>query len=285
MRYGMRGLGVLTVVCLVAVWLWSVGAARQDSAERAAAAPGGAAATPRMPNGRPDFNGRWGGGGGGGRKPVIDANGNINMFGNYRKGNPTNGERDSGLEQRFGPNFPLYKPEYWDKVDHLDNHGNVEDSAFHCMPSGVPRIGPPMKIMQNDREIVFMYQQRNTWRVIPIDGRPHDPVNSKDQTFLGDSIGRWEGDTLVVDVVGFNDTSWIGWPGYFHTSDMRVEERLRREGNTLHYQATVYDPEVLVQPWAMDPRRLNLNTSNAAYIEDPPCIETDGANLATRERG
>jgi hypothetical protein len=110
MRYGMRGLGVLTVVCLVAVWLWSVGAARQESAERAAAAPGGAAATPRMPNGRPDFNGRWGGGGGGGRKPVIDANGNINMFGNYRKGNPTNGERDSGLEQRFGPNFPLYKP-------------------------------------------------------------------------------------------------------------------------------------------------------------------------------
>jgi hypothetical protein len=131
-----------------------------------------------------------------------------------------------------------------------------------------------------------MYQARNTWRVIPVDGRPHDPVNSRDQTFMGDSIGRWDGDTLVVDVVGFNETSWIGWPGYFHSGDMRVEERLRRDGNVLIYQATVHDPEVLQEPWVMPERRLNLNTSpRITYIEDPPCLETDSANLTTRERG
>jgi len=246
---------------------------------------GAAAKTPRMPDGHPDLNGRWGGGGGGGRRAVADEQGNLRIGGNYRKGNPTNGERDSGLEQRFGPNFPLYKPEHWERVDYLDNHGNVEDSNFHCMPAGVPRMGAPIKIMQNATEVVFMYQARNTWRVIPVDGRPHDPVNSQDQTFLGDSIGKWDGDMLVVDVVGFNETSWLGWPGYFHSSDMRVEERLRREGNTLLYQATVYDPEVLQEPWVMPQRRLNLNTAPTTFIEDPPCIETDSANLATRERG
>ena len=275
--YGIAAAAVLGIVVLAGI------VAMQVREQRPAAASN---ETPRTADGKPDLGGRWGGGGGGGRRPKVDDDGVLRIGGNYRKGNPTNGERDSGLEQRVGPNFPLYKPEHWERVDNLDNHGNVEDSAFHCMPAGVPRIGPPMKIMQTPTELVFMYQARNTWRVIPVDGRPHDPVNSKDQTFLGDSIGRWDGDTLVVDVVGFNETSWIGWPGYFHSSDMRVEERLRRDGNTLVYQATVYDPEVLQEPWKMPERRLNLNTSpRITYIEDPPCIETDSANLTTRERG
>jgi hypothetical protein len=276
-RYGIAAGAVLGIIALAGV------VAMQLREQPPAAASN---ETPRTADGKPDLSGRWGGGGGGGRRPVLDEDGVLRIGGNYRKGNPTNGERDSGLEQRFGPNFPLYKPEHWERVDYLDNHGNVEDSAFHCMPAGVPRIGPPIKIMQTPTELVFMYQARNTWRVIPVDGRPHDPVNSNDQTFLGDSIGRWEGDTLVVDVVGFNETSWIGWPGYFHSGDMRVEERLRREGNTLIYQVTVHDPEVLQEPWVMPERRLNLNTSpRITYIEDPPCIETDSANLTTRERG
>ena len=276
-RYGLAAAAIVGVVWVVGTLL------PQFRTQQPAAAAG---ETPRIADGHPDLSGRWGGGGGGGRRAVADENGNLNIGGNYRKGNPTNGERDSGLDQRFGPDFPHYKPEHWEKVDYLDNHGNVEDSNFHCMPAGVPRMGPPMKIVQTPTELVFMYQTRNTWRVIPVDGRPHDPVNSKDQTFLGDSIGRWDGDTLVVDVVGFNETTWIGWPGYFHSGDMRVEERLRREGDTLIYQATVHDPEVLEEPWVMPERRLNLNTNpRITYIEDPPCIETDSANLTTRERG
>ena len=191
------------------------------------------------------------------------------MVGGYRKNNPTNGERDSGLMQRRSNNQPLYKPEFWEKVQYLDENGNKEDSNFHCMPAGVPRMGPPNKIVQTPTEVIFMYNAKNAYRIIPTDGRPHDKVNSEDQTFLGDSIGAWEGDTLVVDVVGFNDTSWLGWPGYFHTNRMRVIERLRRDGNTLHYQATVEDPDVLMEPWVMNPRTLQLDTTAAAADRGP----------------
>jgi len=282
MMRGYKGHAAAAAAVIAVVGLAGVVAMQVREQPRAAARN----ETPQTADGKPDLSGRWGGGGGGGRRPVVGEDGVLRIGGNYRKGNPTNGERDSGLEQRVGPSYPLYKPEHWERVDYLDNHGNVEDSAFHCMPAGVPRIGPPIKIMQTPTEVVFMYQARNTWRVIPVDGRPHDPVNSRDQTFMGDSIGRWEGDTLVVDVVGFNETSWIGWPGYFHSGDMRVEERLRRDGNVLIYQATVHDPEVLQEPWVMPERRLNLNTSpRITYIEDPPCLETDSANLTTRERG
>jgi hypothetical protein len=66
---------------------------------------------------------------------------------------------------------------------------------------------------------------------------------------------------------------------------MHVIERLRREGNTLHYQVTVEDPDVLTQPWVMDERIMRLNTAPMVQIEDPPCVESDAANLYTKERG
>jgi hypothetical protein len=249
--------------------------------------------TPRTADGHPDLSGMWGGGGGGGGdKP--DEKGSLTVLFKQRPCSPqqrdlgncapgVNFERDSGVEQRMDP-IPMYKPEFWDKVDYLDVNGNVEDTNFHCFPAGVPRMGPPTKIMATPTEVVFLYNQKNTWRLIPIN-RPHDPINSKDQTYLGDSVGKWEGDTLVVDVTGFNDETWLEWPGYFHTNKMRVVEKLRREGNILHYQATVYDPDVLVEPWVMDERIMRLNTQPMIQIEDPPCVESDGANLYTKERG
>lgn len=267
-------------------------ATQTAAAEAPAGGRGGAgnaaanAPTPRMADGHPDLNGFWGGGGGGrGGESPFDAQGNLRLAGNYRKNNPINGERDSGIGQRFGPNFPLYKAQYWDKVDYLDINGNQTDSNFHCMPAGVPRMGPPIRILQTAKDVVFLYREKNSYRIIPTDGRPHDPINSNDQTFLGDSIGRWEGDTLVVDVVGFNEESWLGWPGYFHTNKLRVTERLTRTGNTLRYQATADDPDVLMKPYVMDVRMLNLNTNPFTQIEDPPCIESDSVNLTTKERG
>ena len=169
-------------------------------------------------------------------------------------------------------------------MDYLDINGNVEDTNFHCFPAGVPRMGPPTKIMATPAEVVFLYNQKNTWRLVPMN-RPHDPINSKDQTYLGDSVGKWDGDTLVVDVTGFNDETWLEWPGYFHTNKRHVIERLRREGNLLHYQVTVEDPDVLIKPWVMDERVMRLNTAPMVQIEDPPCVESDAANLYTKERG
>ncbi len=269
-----------------------------------------ASSTPRTANDRPDLNGRWGSSGGGGSVMAIEPDGteyNFDTFAdyqaavsegsvslsasiigrrpNYRHGNNVYGERDDGMTRRYFANPPLYKGEFWNHIEYLDINGNMEDMTFICMPAGVPRMGPPIRILQSESDVVFLYQQRNTWRVIPTDGRDHDPLNSQDQTFMGDSVGRWEGDTLIVDVVGFNDLTWLGWPGWYHTNEMRVEERFTRIDDTLLYEVTVYDPEVLSEPWEMDPRVLNLNPSTATYLEDPPCLDFDSAHMVTRERG
>lgn len=263
-----------------------------------ASAAGGAPAkdkpaTPRTPDGKPDLSGIWGGReGGDGPKP--DEKGNLTVLTKQRPCAPTqpncayaeNFERDNGVQSRMDPNVPVYKPEFWAKVQDLDENGNVHDPEFHCYPQGVPRIGPPNKIVQTATEVVFLYTSHNTFRVIPIDGRPHDPVYSQDVNWNGDAIGSWDGDTLVVDVVGFNDESWLGWPGWFHSNNMHVVERLRRDGDTLSYQVRVEDPDVLQQPWDMNPRTIKLNPNPKAFlIEEPPCIERDFNHMTSRERG
>jgi hypothetical protein len=251
--------------------------------------------TPRMADGHPDLSGMWGGGGGGGGdKP--DEKGNLTVLfkqrpcSNQQKdlGNceqAVNFERDSGVEQRMDP-IPMYKPEFWERVQYLDREGIKEDPTFHCKPAGVPRMGPPAKIVQTPTELIFLYAQGNTFRVIPIDGRPHDPIKSQDTTWYGDAVGRWDGDTMVIDIIGFNDESWLGWPGWFHSNNMHVIEKYTRNGNTLTWQATVEDPDVLTQPFAMRPRTVQLNPNpKATFIEDLPCEERDSQHIVTHERG
>ena len=81
--------------------------------------------------------------------------------------------------RRADPNKPLYKPEFWEKVQKLDQNGNAEDPSFGCMPGGVPRMGPPAKIVQTPKELIFLYVSPaaggwgDTYRVIPTDNRPH----------------------------------------------------------------------------------------------------------------
>ena len=84
-------------------------------------------------------------------------------------------------------------------------------------------------------------------------------MRAQDISYFGDPVGHWEGDTLVVESVGFNDETWFANGGFFHSYDMNVTERLRREGNIIHYQATVEDPTVLLQPWVMSARELELD--------------------------
>jgi hypothetical protein len=253
--------------------------------------------TPRTADGHPDLSGMWGGGGGGGGAVKPDEKGNLVQLtrgrpcskqqfdaGNCAPG--INFERDSGVTQRMGPEIPMYKPEFWDRVQYLDREGIKEDPTFHCKPAGVPRMGPPAKIVQTGTELIFLYQQGNTFRVIPIDGRPHDPIKSQDTTWYGDAVGKWEGDTMVIDIVGFNDESWLGWPGWLHSNNMHVIERYTRNGNTLTWQATVEDPDVLLAPFVTEARTLRLNPNpKATLIEDLPCEERDSQHIVTHERG
>ena len=287
MRHCLRTNAIVVVAVGAALWVVPAHPVAQG---RGAGTPP-AAATPRTADGKVDLSGMWVGAGGAGVVP--DAQGNITVLTRGRPCHPgqeckpgVNFERDAGVRQRLDSNVPIYKPDAWERVQYLDVHGNFEDPEFKCHPPGIPRIGAPSKIVQTPTEVILLYQSHNTFRVIPVDGRAHDPIRSQDLTWYGDSVGAWDGDTLVIDTVGFTDETWLAWPGYFHTNKMRVVERLRREGNTMTWQATVHDPDVLAQPWTMTPVRRNLNPNPKAVLqEDLPCEERDSEFIDKRERG
>jgi hypothetical protein len=189
-----------------------------------------------------------------------------------------NQSNDSTFTARMNANRPLYKPQHWDRVQYLDAHTNWEDPVMICQPLGVPRVGPPRKILQTPTEVVFFYG--SDFRVIATDGRPHDPIKSQDLYFNGHAVGKWEGDTLVIDSVAFNDLTWLDRGGYFHSNNMRVLERFRRDGNTLHYQAEIIDPDVLLERWLMDPVVMRVNPNPRATVDEPlPCEERDRENM------
>ena len=93
---------------------------------------------------------------------------------------------------------------------------------------------------------------------------------------MGDSVGHWEGDTLVIESVGFTDASWLHKNGYIHGFNMKVTERLSRRGNLLTWEATVEDPDYLPEPWSVTPVTRFLNSSpTAQLVESLPCLEID----------
>jgi len=172
---------------------------------------------------------------------------------------------------------PSYKPELQAKVKALDAQQSKTDPVFYCGKPGVPRVGPPRRIVQLPNEIIFFYEDMSgdPYRIIPTDGRPHRA--DANPSHYGDSVGRWEGSTLVIDVRNFVEDTWFGEKGYFHTDAMRVTERLWRDGANLVWQATVEDPNVLAQPWTMAPRIVRPSTQ--PLEESPPCREQDGPLL------
>lgn len=225
--------------------------------------------TPRTPDGRPDLSGMWY------RRvagPVTQRVGNsiVRVTGN------------ATVPDRYNPGRPKYKPEFLARVKELtDDQINV-NPAFQCGPPGIIRVGPPQRIVQTPREVVILYDDLNGsfFRVIPTDGRKHR--SGIEPSSLGDSVGRWEGDTLVIDVRNISDTTWLGDNGLFHTENTKVTERLTRKGDSLTWEAVVEDPEVFVEPWRVAPRTLTL-VPNAEIEEAAFCEDRGVADRATRD--
>src|SRR5215813_10208751 len=176
---------------------------------------------------------------------------------------------------------PTYKPEHLAKVKDLADHESRTDPVFYCGKPGVPRIGPPRKIVQLQKETIFFYEDisGDPYRVIPTDGRPHRA--NANPSHYGDSVGKWEGNVFVVEVRNFVEDTWIGEDGYLHSPDMRVIERLWKDGETLVWQATVEDPAVLTTPWVMPPRVIKPSTE--PLEESFKCVETDGSKLLNND--
>jgi hypothetical protein len=134
--------------------------------------------------------------------------------------------------------------------ERVDSHGRLSPSS-RCQPTGVPAAAAvplPYKIIQTPQVIVILYEENNIFRQIFLDGRslPKDP----DPRWMGYSVGRWEGDTLVVDSSGFREGGWLDRMGHPHSSDLHVIERFRRDdiGN-LEIDVTIDDPKAYSKPF------------------------------------
>jgi hypothetical protein len=171
------------------------------------------------------------------------------------------------------PTRPQYRPELQAKVADLTKRQVEEDPVLRCQAPGIPRIGPPDKIVERAGEAVFLYDDVSGgfFRIVPTDGRAHR--KDVEPSFLGESVAHWEGDTLVVESQSFNDQTWLTDDGAFHSTDLRVVERLKRTADTLEWAATVYDSKVLTEPWDVPLRTAHL--TDLDLVEAAPCVDQD----------
>ena len=174
---------------------------------------------PRTADGKPDLSGVYSAGGGG-------------------------GARGAGA-----PEGPVLKAgaEKYRIVRAADDAG----ATANCMPLIPPQswsVPYQMQFLQGANYVAIFHEYPGTFRIIPTDGTPHqvDP----DPSWLGDSVGHWEGDTLIVDTIGFNEKTEL--QGYRHTESLHMVEKFRRPTfETIQYEATIEDPNVFEKPWVI----------------------------------
>jgi hypothetical protein len=128
----------------------------------------------------------------------------------------------------------------------------TNDPVAKCFPPGVPKIylvrGAPLEILQPPGRVMMYFEYDHFVREIFTDGRQH--TQDLNPTWMGESIGKWEGDTLVVDTVGFNDKTWLDYSGYPHSDQLHLVERIHRlNHDTLVNDITIEDPKAYTKPW------------------------------------
>ena len=139
-----------------------------------------------------------------------------------------------------------------EKVSRDTTERGYDDPTAHCFPQGAPRsmwVPQGIELIQTPDYVVLLFE-RTQWRIIPLDGRPHLPDTMR--LWEGDSVGHWEGDTLVVDTTNMNGKTWLGEGGEVMSYAAHVVERFTPVApDTLDYEATVTDPVVYTRPWTI----------------------------------
>ena len=164
----------------------------------------------------------------------------------------------------------------WARVkaqEYLDRR-SIDDPAAYCRPQSSPRMTPtglfPIQFIQTPQQVAILYEYFWLFRVIPTDGRGH--ADDVDPSFMGDSVGRWDGDTLVVDVTNFKDGGWLA-PGVFHSDALHLTERYTRvDHDQLNYEATVEDSKVFTAPWKI---RVTLMLREKNRLREYSCMENN----------
>ncbi len=228
-------------------------------------------AIPRMPDGKPDLTGVWQGGSTQ-RGNWDEANTGTGVGGSGR--NPSAPAALSSNDRPAGREGAPYQPWAAQKVLEAFNRRGIDDPTSRCLPAGLPRtvmLGLfPQQFVQTPTQIVMLYEYMNVFRVIPFNAKhPDDLLPS----YLGNSVARWEGDTLVVDVTGFNDKSWLAGTGTFHSEALHVTERFTRvDKDQINYDVTMEDPNVLTKPWTL---HSTLMLREGTRLEEYVCAENN----------
>jgi len=203
--------------------------------------------TPRMPDGHPDLSGVWWRGADVGGRPAG--------------GGPSPIARPAGPPPVFFSS--LYTPA---AQAHAKTLGDKDDPTVHCTSTAFGTlnvslfdVGAVGQIIQTPKFVVMLTETLHGYQIIPYDGRPHR--DDQPPSLRGDAIGRWDGDTFVVDKTNFTDTNWISAEGRvsYHSDALHIIERYRRtNAKTLEIEATLEDPKVLTKPWVVPKQTLTL---------------------------
>jgi hypothetical protein len=260
------------VVAALAVLLPTAYATAQNTAPRRVATPAkGTPPVPRTADGKPDLSGVW--------QPGSD------RVGTWAEANQGVGVPEPGRPPvRRGAN-PPYQPWAAKKVLEAYNRRNIDDPVARCIPELDLGAGAlyPNQFVQTPTLIVILIESRHVFRLIPLNEKHPDDL---DASYLGDSVGHWEGDTLVVDVTGFKERL-VG--SKISTEALHIVERFTRvDYNTINYEARVEDPNALTRPYTIESKyMLRPGTRLQEYVcennQDPEHFEQlDKKGLVTR---
>ena len=220
---------------------------------------------PRTPDGKPDLQGYW---------DRAFTSQDVEEHGS------------DGLNTQAGPSLVIDTPDhripYTPAAAAIKNqryenrhHSNpkLRDPIARCLLAGVPRFAflQPFRIIQNPEYVLFLYQYEHAFRVIPLNGGPHLAENII--LWRGDSRGRWEGNTLVVDVTNHDARTWFDQAGASHSDALHVVERVTFvDANTINYEATLEDPKAYTRPWKIAFTHKRTAEQGFELLEDA-CIE------------
>jgi len=208
-----------------------------------------AAKAPRASNGKPDLSGVW-------QAAYAPPGENERLFGEFKGIVPGDDPRMFSkyflnILADFKPQESPMRPE---TVALMRKHSNLDSPSTRCVPQGIPRGDLdnylPFKILQTPGVIAVLYEESYAYRQIYMDGRklPDDPQ----PVYMGYSVGRWEGDWLVVDSAGFNDRGWLDASGHPQSEGLRIRERFhRRDFGHMDLELTIDDPKIYTKPFTV----------------------------------
>lgn len=210
---------------------------------------------PRTSDAKPDMQGFWGS--------------SVGGFDNLEE-HPRSPDMGAGPSLVVDPLDGKVPYQPWAAALLKENMAKYIEPNMACFPSGTPRsIYTPggFQIRQSPGYVVFVFDRAHNYRIIPTDGRPH--LSESLRLWQGDSRGRWDGNTLVVDTVNQNGKTWLDQMGRFNTEALHVVERFTLvDADTIHYEAVIEDPNVYTRPWTMAfPVRRNRRIAGFDFVE------------------